>query len=89
MISFNNMEKPEELGSVNRGVAIIAMYKGKLLLLREFRMPVNDYVYNLVAGTIEPGETVRTASAGKSLRKRVWTCATSSRCCPRPLPQPP
>ncbi len=58
MISFNNMEKPEELGSVNRGVAIIAMYKGKLLLLREFRMPVNDYVYNLVAGTIEPGETV-------------------------------
>ena len=40
--------------------SIIALYKGKLLLLREFRMAVNDYVYNLVAGRIEPGETLKT-----------------------------
>ena len=32
--------------------------KDKLLLLREFRMGVNKYIYNLVAGMIEDGETM-------------------------------
>jgi ADP-ribose pyrophosphatase len=58
MISFHEMTTPDELGQKNSGIAIIALYHGKLLLLREFRMAVNDYVYNLVAGRIEKGETI-------------------------------
>ena len=58
MISFNELVNPDDIGKTNNGVAIIALYKGKLLLLREFRMAVNDYVYNLVAGRIEPGENI-------------------------------
>ena len=58
MISFNEMTHPDDLGSHNGGVAIIALYHGKLLLLKEFRMAVNEDVYNLVAGRIEKGETI-------------------------------
>lgn len=59
MISFNDLKSYKDIGSKTNGVAIIAFYHGKLLLLREFRMAVNDYVYNLVAGQINKGETIK------------------------------
>jgi ADP-ribose pyrophosphatase len=58
MISYNDIDHPHELGQSENGVAIIAFNKGKLLLLREFRMAVNDYIFNLVAGTMDTDETV-------------------------------
>lgn len=58
MISYNDIIHPHELGQSENGVAIIAFKKGKLLLLREFRMAVNDYIFNLVAGSMDANETV-------------------------------
>lgn len=71
MISFNEMTHPDDLGSHNGGVAIIALYHGKLLLLKEFRMAVNEDVYNLVAGRIEREKPSRTVSVGSFMKKRA------------------
>lgn len=35
---------------------------GKLLVTREFRMPINDYIIDVPAGLIDPGEDVVTAA---------------------------
>lgn len=53
-------EIPDEgaLGNSVSGVSIVAYCKDRLLLLREFRMGVNHYVYNLCAGMIEEGESI-------------------------------
>lgn len=58
MISYNDLTKPEELGSAVNGVSIVATCQEKLLLLREFRMGVNREIYNLCAGMLEPGESI-------------------------------
>lgn len=60
IVSRTNMEKPEELGRKSSGVSIVAYTEDrqKILLLKEFRMGVNCYVINNVAGMIEPGETI-------------------------------
>ena len=49
----------DELGEKINGVSIVVFYENKLLLLKEFRMAVNRYIYNLCAGMIEQGETVQ------------------------------
>ena len=36
--------------------------KDKVLLIREFRYPVNDYIYDVPAGLIEPGEDMMEAA---------------------------
>ena len=43
---------------VNDAVIIVAVEpeRNALVLIREFRMPINDYVYSLPAGLIDPGE---------------------------------
>ncbi len=46
------------LGTKVSGVSIVATCQGRLLLLKEFRMGVNRYIYNLCAGMIEEGETM-------------------------------
>lgn len=41
------------------GVIIYAVYgenKDKVVLIRQFRYPINDYVYEFPAGLVEPGE---------------------------------
>lgn len=48
----------KELGNHVSGVSVVAYCEDKLLLLREFRMGVNRYVYNLCAGMIEAGESI-------------------------------
>lgn len=58
IVSRNDFEDAESLGQCVSGVSIVAYYEDKLLLLKEFRMGVNRYVYNLCAGMLEAGESV-------------------------------
>lgn len=39
-------------------VIINAVYKDKLVLIRQYRVPLNDYIYEFPAGLIDKGETV-------------------------------
>ncbi|MBD5520518.1 MAG: NUDIX hydrolase [Lachnospiraceae bacterium] len=58
IVSRHEIEDENSLGKTVSGVSIVAYYEDKLLLLREFRMGVNRYVYNLCAGMIEEGESL-------------------------------
>lgn len=60
IVSRNDLEKPEDLGSKVAGVAIVATHKeeDKILLLEEFRHAVNKTLINVVSGMIDKGETV-------------------------------
>ncbi len=61
-----NIEGPEDLTSAPSDAVIILAFnkeKDKMLLLREFRMALNDYVYDTPAGLIDEGETVSEAAA--------------------------
>lgn len=57
MVSRNDLNTAYEVASKVNGIAIVGFYKGKMLLLKEFRMAVNSFIYNLCAGKIEDGET--------------------------------
>ncbi len=46
------------MGTHVSGVSIVAYCGDRMLLLREFRMGVNHYIYNLCAGMIEEGESL-------------------------------
>lgn len=59
MVSRRELRDPSDLGRQTSGVSIVAVRDGRLLLLREFRMSVNQTVYNLCAGMLEPGETLQ------------------------------
>ncbi len=58
IVSRNEIEGPDALGKRVSGVSIVAYYEDKMLLLREFRMGVNRFIYNLCAGMIEEGESI-------------------------------
>jgi len=58
MVSRRDLSGIEDVGGKPSGVSIIATCKDRLLLLHEFRMGVNRFVYNLCAGMIEPDETI-------------------------------
>jgi len=58
IVSHRDMQDISEIGTKPSGISIVALYQGKMLLLREFRMGVNAYVYNLCAGMTEKGETI-------------------------------
>lgn len=58
IVSRSEISSVEELGEKVNGVSIVAFYEGKMLLLKEFRMGVNRYIYNLCAGIRESGETI-------------------------------
>lgn len=38
------------------GVVIFGVYNDKIVLIRQYRYPIGDYVYELPAGLVEPGE---------------------------------
>jgi ADP-ribose pyrophosphatase len=42
-------------------IAAIHIHSNKLVLVRQYRVPVNDYIYELPAGLIDGGEDVFTA----------------------------
>ena len=45
------------------GVVIYGVYGGdRLVLIRQFRFPVNDYVYEFPAGLVDPGESPAAAA---------------------------
>ncbi len=58
IVSRRNLNGIEDLGSAPSGVSIVATHNDKLLLLHEFRMGVNQKVYNLCAGMMEANETI-------------------------------
>lgn len=58
IVSRKELKGPEDLGNAASGVSIVATCDDKLLLLNEFRMGVNKYIYNLCAGMIEEGESI-------------------------------
>lgn len=70
IVSFRNLNKAEELGERVTGLSIVAICCGKMLLLKEFRMGVNERIFNLCAGMLEKGKTLRNASAGSFMKKR-------------------
>lgn len=58
IVSRGEISGPEALGQRVSGVSIVAYHDDKLLLLREFRMGVNRFIYNLCAGMINEGESI-------------------------------
>lgn len=54
------------------GVIIAAYhkYEKKLVIIKQFRIPLNDYVYELPAGLIDPGEDAK-STIGRELREET------------------
>jgi ADP-ribose pyrophosphatase len=53
--------------------AVIVPYhrgENKLVVIREYRIPVGDYLYGFPAGLLDPGETLA-AAAGRELREET------------------
>lgn len=44
------------------GVDVVALYEGKLVLIKQFRIPINKEIYECPAGLIDEGEDARTAA---------------------------
>lgn len=70
MVSNFDYEKPEEIGQNASGVVIVGFRDDELLLLREFRMGVNQFIYNMPAGHSEDGESVEEC-ARRELREET------------------
>lgn len=58
IVSRSEISGPEAIGQRMSGISIVAYHEDKMLLLREFRMGVNRFVYNLCAGMINDGESL-------------------------------
>ena len=58
IVSRSEISGPEALDRQVSGVSIVAYHEDKMLLLREFRMGVNRFIYNLCAGMINEGESI-------------------------------
>lgn len=54
------------------GVIIAAFHKEKekLVIIKQFRIPLNDYVYELTAGLIDPGEDAK-STIGRELMEET------------------
>lgn len=59
MVSNFDHESPEDIGTRISGVAVAGRRRDQILLCKEFRMGVNQFVYNLPAGHIEQGEDAK------------------------------
>lgn len=58
IVSRHEIPDENALGRRVSGVSIVAYYEDKMMLLKEFRMGVNRFIYNLCAGMLEEGETL-------------------------------
>lgn len=63
IVSRRELAGIEDVGGAPSGVSIVATRDGKLLLLHEFRMGVNRFIYNLCAGMLEENEPVENCIA--------------------------
>lgn len=60
----------QTMGEKVNAVMVVPLVKDKVLLSREFRIPVNRWIYNYPAGLIDEGETVE-AAAVRELREET------------------
>ena len=58
IVSRRELSDVSDIGRQPSGVSIVATRNGKMLLLHEFRMGINKYIYNLCAGMLEEGESI-------------------------------
>lgn len=58
IVSYSDITDISLIGNRLGGVVIVGFKDDKLLLLKEFRMGVNRFVYNMCAGRLEPDETI-------------------------------
>ena len=63
IVSRRELAGIDDIGGKPSGVSIVATCEDKMLLLHEFRMGVNCFVYNLCAGMIEAGESIENCIA--------------------------
>jgi len=65
-IYFNGAE-----GSID-AVIIVATHtdENKLVVIKQFRVPLNDYVYEIPAGLVDPGEDFKT-TVGRELKEET------------------
>ena len=61
-ISREDNLTPSTLGNKVSAVMIVPYVGDKILLSKEFRMAVNDWVYNFPAGLVDKGETIEEAA---------------------------
>ena len=73
IVSRSEITGPEALGKRVSGVSIVAYHEDRLLLLREFRMGVNRYIYNLCAGMIEEGESMEECISRELYEETGWS----------------
>ncbi len=55
-VSHRRLNSIEDIGNHVSGVSMCVIKDGKLLLLREFRMAVNRFIYGMCAGMWDEGE---------------------------------
>ena len=63
----SRIREPEKIKAVTKenqpdGVIVYGLYEDKVVLIRQFRYPTGDYIYEFPAGILEPGEDVRQAA---------------------------
>lgn len=58
IVSRTELSSITDIGNHVSGVSIVATKDDKLLLLKEFRMGVNKFIYNLCAGMLEEQESI-------------------------------
>ena len=58
MVSHKDLQGPQDLGMRVSGISIVVRRGNEMLLLKEFRMAVNGFVYGLCAGMLEEGESI-------------------------------
>ena len=56
----NQLCKWDMVSRVNntRAVMIVPYYGDQLMMIKEFRIPINDYEYGFPAGLVDPGESI-------------------------------
>lgn len=77
---FVSRRKEKELkiytkDSLAEGVVIYPILKedqDKIVMIRQYRYPLDDYLYELPAGLIEPGETVSEAACREMIEETGW-----------------
>jgi len=69
--TLNNIYFHGEKGSID-AVIIVAIHtdENKLVIIKQFRVPLNDYVYEIPAGLIDPGEDFKT-TVGRELKEET------------------